>query len=86
MFNNPIHCLKRLNSWGMLEGYIYITRTSRATHATLNWTYVCIFYNEESQNNRKREDRVVREEVDGKRKVVSKRQRDTVNRRLGCVV
>ena len=86
VFNSPAHCLKRLNSWGMLEGCAYVTRTSRATHATPNWTYACIFHDEDSQNNRKREDRVVREEVDGKQKVVSIRQRDTVNRRLGCAV
>jgi hypothetical protein len=86
VFEDEKHCLRRLNAWGMREGCAYVTRTSRAKHTTPSWDFACIFHDKEPQNNWELEDRVVRERVGKQGEVVSKRQRDTVNRRLGCPV
>ena len=87
VFKDQHHCLRRLNAWGMREGCAYVTSTSRAKNQTPNWDFACVFHSSQSQNNWKlKDDRVVREEIEGETQVVSDRQRDTLNRRLGCPV
>ena len=87
VFQDEKDCLHRLNAWGFREGCAYVIKTSRGTHATPNWDFACIFHDEKSQNNRKlQEDRVRKEVVDHKEQILSDRQRNTFNRRIGCPV
>jgi MULE transposase domain len=81
VFEDHKHCLRRLNSWGFIEGCAYVLRRSRPS-GTPNWTFNCIFHSEKTQNNHHLEARVVRDEESGE--IVTKRQRDSHNKRKGC--
>jgi hypothetical protein len=80
IFQSKDHCLKRLNDWGFIEGCAYVN-TRHRKDGTPNWTFSCFFHSSKTQNNWKLDDCVVKE--DGGL-VVSKRQRNTFNRRRGC--
>ena len=87
VFQSEKHCLYRLNTWGMLEGCAYITFISRARDITPSWEYACIFHSNKGLNQHElQDDRVQRELVKGKLEIISDRQRDTFNRRIGCPV
>ena len=82
-FESEVDCLQRLNAWGFATGCAFVTLRSRPKDITPSWQFACVFHDEATANKWKLEGRV---EKDDEGNVVSKRQRDTVNRRLGCPV
>lgn len=81
-FDSPARCLERLNAFGFLEGALFVIGKSRQS-TTPTWEYWCQFHSAKTANKWHLEDRVVR---DLENEVVTKRQRDTQNKRRDCPV
>ena len=83
VFASEEDCRLRLDSWGFKEGCRYIVKRNRSKEDPPSWQYACMYHGKKgTQNNWELEDRVSR--VNGT--IVSKRKRNTTNRRLGCPV
>lgn len=82
VFESPRQCLERLNAYGFFEGCLFVSGRQRR-NGTPSWDYLCKFHGIETANKRRLEDRVTRD-LEGE--IVTKRQRDTQNKRLGCPV
>jgi hypothetical protein len=81
-FTNPEHCLLRLNAWGFLSGAFYVSLRS-AGGRTPSWDFACKFHSDKTLNRRALEPEVIK---DDKGNIISKRKRNTLNKRLGCPV
>jgi MULE transposase domain len=82
IFQSPEECLGRLNAWGFLEGAAFTTKKSRPKHPTPNWLFSCSFHSDKTKNSYQLEAEVARDEEG---KIVTKRQRNTVHQRKGCL-
>jgi MULE transposase domain len=81
VFASKEECVQRLDAWGFAAGYRWVTGRSRATDRYPSWQFLCSFHGNSTANRRGLEAEVVRDDTG---KVLSNRQRDTVNRRLEC--
>lgn len=81
LFDSLDHCNRRLRGYALKEGFD-IVRKGGGTKANPSWRFFCVYHDVATQNTRKMEDRVERDEEGN---VTSQRQRDkTTVRQLEC--
>lgn len=81
-FESPAGCLERLIAYGFFEGSLFVSGKQRLD-GTPSWEYWCKFHGLKTANKWRLEERVI-QDLEGE--VVTKRQRDTQNKRRDCPV